>query len=740
MKRSILILALTLICALPGAAADTVRVAIEFQHVEPATIVEELGLEDVTITSMTYRWADQKAIYVARSGDSTATIAAKFAERLETMLAHDSAGMLDVEAQLADLRSRGLGISGVEIEGKTEAVTKTIRALEKNAYVSLIEPVRRIRTDASLVPQTLGGQPYTDPWKFSPSSGSVTHNPATKTMTSSFRWTDVSGFDSTHKGYEHDLLIRNLGGVTLNTDALYTSNLPGNWYVDDPFGDDVPILSVGTDGGPAIKANTTYYVQVGYNTSWLSDPNQPGRLDVQPQLGSWAGTYDDGGWPDEDWEKNYCNGRNQQPRHCIFADQTHTTLKFYADRLPTSPVYVLAPFSLSQARTVYWDKNFTLSSKVCNSDQYRAEYFKSTTSHESNNLMFVRCENALSQNWGASGPEPDMTDNFSVRWTRQVAYAEGRYRFTTVHDDGMRVTIGGVQRLNEWYDQASRTSTFDVDLWGGSYTVVAEYYERTGAAGVSLVSKLQTPVVPSWINAAYVSNQVRLTWPDTFGETSYVFEMRLANGSWSQAGTVSANNTSWIVPLSFVPGQTYSFRMRAMNAAGYSPYGNEASVWIPGNVPATVLYESAESGAPGWSLGSGWIMQTSTASAVGSKRFLVGNGTSYWNNMNTSLTSPAFSLANRSSMRLTFAYKHDIESGWDYFWLELSHDNGVTWTPVTAKWTGTYPGGTGWARADYTFYGPYAGKNAVRLRFRFTSDKDIVKWGAAVDDIRIIAQ
>jgi hypothetical protein len=53
-------------------------------------------------------------------------------------------------------------------------------------------------------------------------------------------------------------------------------------------------------------------------------------------------------------------------------------------------------------------------------------------------------------------------------------------------DDGVRVWVDGVLRLDKWIDQGPTTYTFDVALTAGSHTVKAEYYENAGGASLSL--------------------------------------------------------------------------------------------------------------------------------------------------------------------------------------------------------------------------------------------------------------
>lgn len=634
------------------------RINVTFRQPVPAAVLRQFDF-DGTVLSLTYQWQDQKAIYRTDPADPVETMTRNFAQRLEQVLqAHAIAG---VEEQLADIRSRGLAVSAMEIEGTRSTLHAAVDAIVRAGHGGLIDgidgpaaPDRQARANADFGRvETLGAAPYpNEPWRFSPSSGSLSNNPAAKTISSTFRWTDVSGFTTVHKGYEHDIVVSGIPGMTTAANSLYWSDLP-DWYVDDYYGDDPSkglTLTVGTGSAPSIQANKDYKVIVAYTLGTQNYAGVIGRIDVRPTLGSWAGSYDEGDPnPGEAGETFYCQtrGLGRWARNCIFADQANSDVKLYESTAASAPLYAFAPIDVTRARTFYWNKSYSNASKVC-TNQYLAEYYKGNTITPFKQI-FVRCEPAVNHNWGYGGPEPDLTNNFTVRWKGHRHFNTGRYRFTVRHDDGASLQIGSYPALYDLRSGPVVSTTKDLQITGGTYSVTAEYYEGSDAASMIM---------------------------------------------------------GWEV--------------------------------LPAT-PVTVLSEGAEGGAWGWSL-SGWGIQASSASYAGYRRFLIGNGTAYTNNMSATLTSPSFSLAGRTTATLSFAYKHDTETNYDFFWAEVSGDGGATWTRVSPRWSGLSPNGAYWSSATFALPSAVLGKSAVRVRFRFTSDSSVIKWGAAVDEVKVIAQ
>jgi RHS repeat-associated protein len=92
--------------------------------------------------------------------------------------------------------------------------------------------------------------------------------------------------------------------------------------------------------------------------------------------------------------------------------------------------------------------------------------------------------------WGTGGPAAlgNQTDNFSVRWNGNLGVAtEGDYTFTTVSDEGVRLTVDGIQAIHKWQDQTvTSNSSLPIHLTAGPHAITLDYYEKTGPAEVHL--------------------------------------------------------------------------------------------------------------------------------------------------------------------------------------------------------------------------------------------------------------
>jgi glucose/arabinose dehydrogenase len=94
-----------------------------------------------------------------------------------------------------------------------------------------------------------------------------------------------------------------------------------------------------------------------------------------------------------------------------------------------------------------------------------------------------RHESTIDHDWGAGSPDPAISpDHFVARWTRTMNLAPGTYDFTATADDGVRLTVDGVQVIDEWLDQSPASYTANVVIDGGPHSVVMEYYENGGGA------------------------------------------------------------------------------------------------------------------------------------------------------------------------------------------------------------------------------------------------------------------
>ena len=144
---------------------------------------------------------------------------------------------------------------------------------------------------------------------------------------------------------------------------------------------------------------------------------------------------------------------------------------------------------------------------------------------------------------------------------------------------------------------------------------------------------------------------------------------------------------------------------------------------------AIVLDDDVEGGNLGWTTGSpAWSITTTSAhSPTHSWTDSVGN---YIDNVNTSLTSPALDLTGGAGIQLAFWQRYDTEATYDFCHVEVSANNGTSWTEV-AVYDGNQPS---WQ--PVTLAVPQLdGAAQARVRFRLTSDVSIVRDGWYVDDI-----
>lgn len=115
------------------------------------------------------------------------------------------------------------------------------------------------------------------------------------------------------------------------------------------------------------------------------------------------------------------------------------------------------------------------------SSAWRAEYFSNMSL--SGQPVVVRDEGAVNYSWGYGTPAPQVpVDHFSARWTANLNFPSGRYRFSATSDDGVRVWVNNQLIIDAWFDRPAQTSTAEFTSPGGVLPVRIEYYENTALA------------------------------------------------------------------------------------------------------------------------------------------------------------------------------------------------------------------------------------------------------------------
>lgn len=134
---------------------------------------------------------------------------------------------------------------------------------------------------------------------------------------------------------------------------------------------------------------------------------------------------------------------------------------------------------------------------------WRGEYYNNTLFAGPPNL--VRTDPEINFDWALESPAQQaiVADRFAVRWTNTLNLTPGRYRFVTTTDDGVRLWINDVLRIDQWHSQTSLAHETEVDVTGPT-AVKMEYYDEIGLAEARLFWErtIALPIQPASQTAA----------------------------------------------------------------------------------------------------------------------------------------------------------------------------------------------------------------------------------------------
>ena len=161
------------------------------------------------------------------------------------------------------------------------------------------------------------------------------------------------------------------------------------------------------------------------------------------------------------------------------------------------------------------------------------------------------------------------------------------------------------------------------------------------------------------------------------------------------------------------------------------------------NNPLTHWTISATPSTPFWE-------STTTSYYTSPNSYTDSKSGNYANSATVSMTmTNPINLSSYTSPKLTFWTKYDIENNWDYGQVEISTNNGNTWTALAGTYTnlgtGTFqpPGQplydgtqTSWVREEISLSGYTSSQ--VKLRFKLRTDGSLQRDGWYLDDIGIL--
>ena len=164
--------------------------------------------------------------------------------------------------------------------------------------------------------------------------------------------------------------------------------------------------------------------------------------------------------------------------------------------------------TLSPTLGVWWSGPGALPAAVAaDPTAWRAEYYGNRTLWGQPALTQNENGAGINHPWGDASPGYGLpVDDWSARFTRDVAFACGAYQFSVQADDGARLWVGDRLLIDQWREQvADFTATADLT---GTLPVKVEYFERGWGAALTVDWQL--------VNATTCSHRVYL--PEVLGD------------------------------------------------------------------------------------------------------------------------------------------------------------------------------------------------------------------------------
>jgi hypothetical protein len=212
-----------------------------------------------------------------------------------------------------------------------------------------------------------------------------------------------------------------------------------------------------------------------------------------------------------------------------------------------------------------------------------AEYFANISLAGSPAL--TRYEQDLSFDWGSGSPGSGIpADGFSARFTQDLWFDTGTYRFTYRADDGLRLWVNDVLVIDDWKDGAAAWVTVDRFISGGVNRVRVEYYERAGAASMQVTwSKIEAGHV--W--SASFWNNTSLSGSPVLQRQDVAVNFDWGTGSPDPKVSADGFSARWTRTLGFQPG-TYRFYASADDGVRITVNGHRVvDAWKTQTLPNT---------------------------------------------------------------------------------------------------------------------------------------------------------
>ncbi|GAB1366536.1 hypothetical protein MASR1M36_14070 [Candidatus Cloacimonadaceae bacterium] len=292
----------------------------------------------------------------------------------------------------------------------------------------------------------------------------------------------------------------------------------------------------------------------------------------------------------------------------------------------------------------------------------------------------------------------------------------------------------------------------------GAWTSSTPYFDWS-TSGLTDVTNMAIIV-----DGAYLVQGLSTTTANSFYQTP--LSLALSDGwhTWTVRGLDAAGNwvqatQSWSIRVDATPpsefslntptdnlwlatqSPTFVWNASMDNGSGMSKYqvfvnntlkkDNIAPATTQWIATAGFLNENAETGIANWSTSGTWGLTTNNPHS-GSYCITDSPSGNYSGNQNYSITlAQPILLNSATTMSLTYWWRCNLESGWDYVYVEISN-NGTTWTQI-ANYSSTV---SSWTQATHNL-NIYASWTQIYIRYRITTDSNGNNDGFYFDDFAL---
>lgn len=155
---------------------------------------------------------------------------------------------------------------------------------------------------------------------------------------------------------------------------------------------------------------------------------------------------------------------------------------------------------------------------------------------------------------------------------------------------------------------------------------------------------------------------------------------------------------------------------------------------LPLNAQTVLLNDNFESGTSNWQLTGSWGLSTNYSFSISNSLTESPAGNYPDQTTSTATLASAVDLSTALSAELKFYAIYDLESNFDYTYVEASGNGGTSWTTL-ASFTGDNQLSP-WGNYTYSL-GAFLGSSNVKVRFRFVSDQAVNEDGMYIDNVTI---